>query len=127
MSVRRLDRVNELLKREIAGVMYKIMTEEKFDLAAVTITQVITSSDLRHARVLISVREHEQDRQQMIDLLARHRGAIQRRINTDLKLKYTPQLTFELDESIERGDRILSIINELGLKDEEAEKPAGNE
>lgn len=127
MSVRRLDRVNELLKREIAGVMYKIMTEEKFDLAAVTVTQVITSSDLRHARVLISVREHEQDRQQMVDLLARHRGAIQRRINTDLKLKYTPQLTFELDESIQRGDRILSIINELGLKDEEGEKPANNE
>jgi len=119
--------VNELLKREIAGVMYRIMSEEKFDIAAVTITGVITSSDLRHARVLISVREHKQERQHMIDLLTRHRGAIQRHINSDLKLKYTPQLSFELDESIEQGDRILSIINELGLTDDEEAKPNGNE
>lgn len=127
MSVRRLERVNELLKREIAGVIYKIGGEDKLDLAAVTVTRVITSPDLRHARVMISVRDHQQERQHIIDMLARHRSAIQRHINSDLKLKYTPQLAFELDESIEKGDRILSIINELGLSEDETDKPAGDE
>ncbi|HNR93155.1 MAG TPA: 30S ribosome-binding factor RbfA [Kiritimatiellia bacterium] len=127
MSVRRLERVNELLKREIAGVIYKIGGEEKLDLAAVTVTHVITSPDIRHARVMVSVRDHEQERRHIIDLLTRHRGTIQRHINSDLKLKYTPQLTFELDESIEKGDRILSIISELGLSDDDTEKPDGDE
>lgn len=113
MSIDRLTRINELLKREIGDLLYRVMHENNFDLSAVTITRVMTSRNLRHARVLVSIREHHAERERMLALLRRHRAEIQQRINTDITLKYTPCLTFELDTSIEEGDRILQLMATL--------------
>jgi ribosome-binding factor A len=63
MRPQRLTRVNQLLKQEVAEQLFRIMHEPGFDAAACTVTRVITSSDLRHARVLMSIRG-EPDRQQ---------------------------------------------------------------
>jgi len=62
MKTDRLTRVNELLRREIGVVLYRLLDRSQFDLAALTVTHVITSSDLRSARVLISIRGHEHER-----------------------------------------------------------------
>lgn len=113
MSVDRLDRINELLKREIGDLLFRVMNENNFDLSAVTVTHVITSRNLRHARVLVSIRDHQEHQQRMISLLKKHRKEFQQRINTDINLKFTPRLTFELDTSIEEGDRILHRLSEL--------------
>lgn len=113
MTVDRLTRVNELLRREIAEALFQIMTEDAFDLAAVTITHVIAGRNLRTARVLVSIRDHHPEREEMLGLLRKHRGEIQARINKDLTLKYTPRLTFELDTSVEKGDEVLGILFKL--------------
>lgn len=113
MSVDRLTRVNELLKREIGELLFRIMNENNFDLSAVTVTHVIASRNLRSARVLISIRNHVKDRPRMLSLLRKHRAEIQQRINLDVNLKYTPRLTFELDTSIEEGDRVLRMLSKL--------------
>ena len=113
MSVNRLTRVNELLKREISESLFRIMHENDFDLSAVTVTRVTTSRNLRNARVFISIRDHRNERDLMLSLLRKHRVEIQNRINADITLKYTPRLTFELDTSIEEGDRILHRLSEL--------------
>ncbi len=113
MSVDRLTRVNELLKREIGGLLFRIMNENNFDLSAVTVTHVITSRNLRSAKVLISIRNHQKDRGRMLSLLRKHRSEIQQQINAYVNLKYTPRLTFELDTSLEEGDRILHMLSEL--------------
>ena len=120
MSIDRITRVNALLKREIAESLFHIMNERQFDLAAVSITHVITNRDLRSARVLVSIRDHADERRQILDLLRRHRAEIQEKINRDLILKYTPRLTFELDLSVERGDRILGLLSQM-----EAPPPEG--
>ena len=65
MSVDRLVRVNELLKREIGLSLFRVVTEGDFDLSAVTITKVSVSKDLATARVLVSIRDHEKDRGQI--------------------------------------------------------------
>lgn len=113
MSIDRLTRINELLKREIGDLLFRVVHENNFDLAAVTITRVVTSRNLRQARVLVSIREHQGERERMLALLRRHRAEIQQRINTDITLKYTPCLTFELDTSLEEGDRVLNLIATL--------------
>ncbi len=113
MGVDRLTRVNELLKREIGGILFRIMHEQRFDLAAVTITRVATSKDLREARVFVSIREHQDERAAMLAQLRRHRAEIQTHINATLVLKYTPRLTFELDTSVEEGDRVLQLLASL--------------
>ncbi|OGV43659.1 MAG: ribosome-binding factor A [Lentisphaerae bacterium GWF2_57_35] len=108
-----MDRVNELLKREIAAALFRVMSETGFDLSAVTITRVQTSSNLRSARVMVSIRDHENERSKMMGRLERHRTEIQQIIHDNVVLKYTPHLTFEIDSSIEEGDRVLSIISQI--------------
>lgn len=113
MSTDRMTRVNELLRREIAELLFHVVTEDDFDPSAVTITHVITSRNLRNARVLVSIRNNLGRRDRIIALLTKHRAEIQKRINKDLRLKFTPRLTFELDSSLEKGDEVLSLLSRL--------------
>ncbi|MDD4872151.1 MAG: 30S ribosome-binding factor RbfA [Kiritimatiellae bacterium] len=113
MTVDRLTRVNELLKREIGEALFQIIKEDDFDLSAVTITHVITSRSLQNARVMVSIRDHQDERPRMLSLLRKHRGKIQERIGKNVILKYTPRLIFELDTSIEKGDAVLSLLHDM--------------
>ena len=113
MSTDRITRVNELIRREIGEALFRLVNESGFDLSSVTVTHVITSPDLRRARVLISIRDHEAERQAMLSALRRHRKEMQSTINRNLALKYTPRLSFELDESLAEGDRMLGILAEI--------------
>ena len=71
MSIDRLERVNALIKREIGESLFHIMNDQAFDLAAVTVTHVITSRNLRTARVLVSIRGDEEKKTRMLGLLRR--------------------------------------------------------
>ncbi len=128
MSVDRLTRVNALLRREIGELLFRVMNEQGFDLSAITVTRVETSSSLRQARVMVSIRDHEDERDRMLRILRHHAPEIQAAINRDLTLKYTPRLSFMLDTSVERGDRILGLLSEIdtntGNKGDEDGAPA---
>ena len=113
MGSKRLTRVNELLKREIAESLYRIVNEGSVDLSVVTVTHVVTSPDLRHARVLISIRTPDKERSHILSQIKSHRKAIQHLINKHTSLKYTPHLQFELDGSIEEGNKVLDILSHL--------------
>jgi len=118
MGIPRLVRVNELLKREIAEDLYRNFSMTDFDASALTVTRVECAPDLRDANVFVSIFGHEEERDRMISYLNRHRQEIVRLMIKRVKLKYTPRLHFILDESIEGGDHILSLLAEL-----EREKP----
>ncbi len=79
----------------------------------VTITNVKTSTDLRHAVVYVSVFGSEKKRDATLEGLAAAHGVLQARIAKELRLKRTPQLAFEYDESVERGVRMSHLIDEL--------------
>lgn len=122
MGVPRLVRVNELLKREIAEDLYRNFAMSDFDSAALTVTRVECASDLRDANVFVSIFGHEGNRDGMIGYLNRHRQEIIRMMIKRVKLKYTPRLHFILDESLEEGDNILSIIAEMEKENPDAFK-----
>jgi ribosome-binding factor A len=84
----------------------------------VTVTGVETSPDLRHAQVFVSVFGSEQKREQTLAGLEAAHGVLQARIAQELRLKRTPQLTFEYDPSVERGVRMSQLIDELAPDDE---------
>ena len=113
MKTDRMTRVNELLRREIGDMLYKIVHESDADLSAITITHVVTSTNLRNARVLVSIRGSDEVRQRLLRLLKRHRAEFQREISRHLQLKYTPCLSFDLDSSLEEGDHMLRLLSEL--------------
>ena len=79
----------------------------------VTVTGVETSPDLRHATVYVSVLGSETKRERSIDGLQAAHGILQAKIARELRLKRTPQLTFEYDPSVERGVRMTQLIDEL--------------
>lgn len=128
MGTPRLVRVNELLKREIAEDLYRNFSMSDFDAAALTVTRVECAPDLRDANVFVSIFGHENEREGMIRYLNRHRQEIVRLMVKRVKLKYTPRLHFILDESIEEGDNILSILAEMerdnpdAFKDDETDE-----
>jgi ribosome-binding factor A len=113
MQSQRITRINELLKRELATVLYREMAGESFDFAAVTVTRVETSPDLRQARVMVSVRGDDAAAARVFRHLNRHRGRLQDLCHRAVKLKYTPVFRFERDLAIELGDRVLALISEL--------------
>jgi len=122
MSVDRITRVNELLRREIAEALFRVVAESDLDCSTLTVTGVNTTRDLRSARVMVSVRADAEGQRRMLALLRRRRGDIQACINRDLIIKYTPRLTFQLDPSIRRGDRMLELLDRIAA-DPEQEKP----
>ncbi|MEI8352421.1 MAG: 30S ribosome-binding factor RbfA [bacterium] len=127
MKTDRLTRVNELLRREISIILYRLIDRSQFDLAALTVTHVMTSSDLRSARVLVSIRGHEHERRAMLARIQHLHGEIQQEIAKVVVLKYTPKLFFALDTSIEVGDRVLGILSRLPAPaDPPAEPGTGN-
>ena len=113
MSVSRMVRVNELLKREIADNLYRNFSNSNFDVSSVTVTRVECAPNLRDANVYISIFKKKNKRTEIVNKLNRRRQEITRLMVKNIKLKYTPRLHFHLDESIEVGDNILSILDEL--------------
>jgi ribosome-binding factor A len=104
----RLLRVNELLKRELSGL---IAREMNFEQGLVSINQVDITSDLKNAHVFVSVLGTTGA--SVINQLEAHRGALQSALAKHVVLKYTPHLVFHLDDSIERGTRVIEIMQEI--------------
>jgi ribosome-binding factor A len=115
MSLHRIERVNELIQREVAGAFYRVLNPAEFDHVAATVTHVITAQDLRTAKVLVSIYGDEEKRKRMLSTLLHNRAALQREMSKHLSMKWTPRIHFELDESLEKGDRVLKILNDLHL------------
>jgi ribosome-binding factor A len=105
----RLLRVNELLKRELSSLLVREMT---FEDLLVTVHQVDVTPDLKSAHVYISVLGAN-GRNQVIPKLEANRAALQADLSKHVVLKYTPHLIFHLDDSIERGSRVLEILQEI--------------
>ena len=119
MTIDRLTRVNQLLKQEIAESLFRVVNDPGTDIGAVTVTRVTTSSNLRNARVFVSIRGDEAKQQALLNRIKHHRKDIQASIAKNVVMKYTPHVNFELDHSIEQGDHILNIIAKL--EDEQPE------
>ena len=97
-----------MLKRELSGI---ITREMKFEKSLVTINQVDATSDLKNAHVFVSVLGTAGE--DVINQLEAHRAALQSAVAKNVVLKYTPHLVFYLDDSIERGTRVIEIMQEI--------------
>ena len=106
----RMRRVNEAL-REVLSEGIGSLKDPR--IGFVTVTGVDTSPDLSHATVYVSVLGSEKKRDATLAGLQSSHGVLQTRVNRELRLKRTPQLTFEYDPTVERGVRLSRLIDEL--------------
>ena len=111
MPSHRLERVRELLKREIGEAIRREIPVDQAGL--VTVNDVDVGGDLKSAVVFISILGGSEQQRTGLLLLHRNRARIQGLVAKAVVLKYTPQLRFVVDESVARGNRVLHIIEEL--------------
>ena len=116
MSTHLLQRVAELLKRELGEAIRREIPVS--DGGLISVNSVEVSGDLRLATAYVSVLGGSDQKKRSLALLEHHRSRLQDHISRTVILKYTPVLTFTQDDSVERGDRVLQIIEKL-------EHPAG--
>ena len=107
-------RVNESVRQVLSEALPELKDPR---IGFVTLTGVETTTDLRHARVFVSVFGSERKQQATIEGLTAAHGVLQARIGRELRMKRTPQLTFEYDRTVEEGVRMSKLIDEL-VRDE---------
>src|SRR2546426_8596546 len=110
----RMRRVNESVRQVLSETVGQLKDPR---IGFVTVTGVQTSPDLRHARVFVSVFGPERKRTQTIEGLQAAHSVLQAHLAQELRLKRTPQLSFEYDPSVERGVRMTKLIDELAPDD----------
>ena len=119
----RTDRVDELLREEISALLAREVADPRIGFA--TVTDVETSPDLRHARVWVSVIGQEADRRATLRALEHAMPFVRRELGRRLRIRRIPEFSVRMDESIERGSRVLHLIDELESGAMPDELPAG--
>jgi len=111
----RLARVCEVLKREIG-----VLATRDFDFHGdlITISSVDITPDLKQAHVYISALGSPGAIRRALELFEKNRTHLQTELSRRVQIKHTPHLHFHMDESMERGTRVIGIMEELGLLDE---------
>ena len=113
MAVDRLERINSLLKRVIAESMFTVMQGDTVAPGLITVTGVACGTDLRDATARVSVFGDDALKETALQHLKHNARKFQAIINREVRLKFTPRLTFVLDLSLEKGDEVLAILNGL--------------
>jgi len=107
----RTDRVAELLRQEIGSILSREVKDPRIGFA--TVTKVETTPDLRHARVWVSVIGQPGERTETIAALDRAMPFVRHELGTRLRIRRIPDLHVRLDETSERGTRVLHLLEEL--------------
>jgi ribosome-binding factor A len=110
MSVQRMRRVDEAMRQVLGDALAQDLKDPR--IGFVTVTDVKTSSDLRSARVFVSVLGDSEAQMATLDGLRSAHGYLQGRVAGELRLKRTPELRFELDETAARAARLEHLIDE---------------
>src|SRR3954451_18609551 len=113
----RMRRVNEAVREVLSSHLAEGLKDPR--IGFVTVTGVDTTQDLRAARVYVSVLGDEGERQAALEGLESSRGFLQAQIGRELRMKRTPTLSFEYDETVERADRMMRLIDEVAPREDE--------
>jgi len=117
MASNRIGRINEEIQRELSALL-RTVKDPRLQSGLVTITHVDTTSDLRYSKIYVSALNKEEEKDVMKGLRSAA-GYLRRELGAALRLRYTPELQFIADDSIEQGAHILAM-----LRDPEVVKPA---
>jgi ribosome-binding factor A len=110
---RRVARVAELIKREVSNMLLQDIKDDRVGAGMVSVTEVVVSGDLQHARIFVSIYGTEEARIETMAGLAAVTSFVRREIGQRLSLRRTPEVIFQEDRSFERGVKVLALLNQL--------------
>jgi len=119
----RTTRIDELLRQEMGSILSRDVEDPRIGFA--TIISIETTPDLRHAKVLVSVIGQPDDRKTTLNALGRAMPFVRHELGKRLRLKRIPEFHLELDDTLERGTRVLHLLDELGAGRAPDEQPRG--
>jgi len=108
----RIERFNSHLRHEISDLIQFHIKDPRLG-TVVSVTSVEVTPDLRHARVRISRMGTDEEKRQTIEALVSAAGYIRHQLGDRMKSRHIPELTFKLDETIEKADRVLRMIDRI--------------
>lgn len=125
---RRVSRVAELIKREVSQMLLYGIKDDRVGAGMVSVTDVDVSGDLQHAKIFVSIYGTEEAKAETMAGLKSATGFVRSELGQRVRLRRTPEVVFVEDRSIERGTRVLSLLNQLNhdrRPDDLAEKDEG--
>ena len=117
MASNRINRINEEIQKELSSLL-RTVKDPRVQDTMISITRVETTPDLRYTKVYVSFLQEEKSKESMKGLQSAG-GWIRRQLGTNLKLRYSPEIVWALDDSITYGAHMLNLINSLGVKHED--------
>jgi len=112
MAKFRQQKIDEEIKRELCSII-PMLKDPRLDGVLLSVVSVLVTKDLKFAKVYVSVLADEQKKNEVLKGLNSSSGFIRKEISSRTKLRYTPELHFVIDDSIEYGSHINQIINKL--------------
>lgn len=122
---RRVARVAELIKREVSQMLLHGIKDDRVGAGMVSITDVDVSGDLQHAKIFVSIYGTDEARAETMAGLKSATSYVRGELGHRMRLRRTPEVLFVEDRSIERGTKVLSLLNQLSQ--ERQSQPAGDE
>jgi ribosome-binding factor A len=111
-----IERVNTLIRREISELIQKELRDPRLD-DLICVTEVETSPDMKHSKIFISSMGGQAEEKKILGILNAAAGFLRTGVARKTRLRFTPELHFVWDNSIEHGDRILRLIDEVSRED----------
>ena len=108
----RIERVNNLIRREISELLQRQVKDPRLG-NFIAVTEVSASPDLRYAKIFVSCIGSMEERQETISALVAASGFFRNELGRRLKLRRIPELSFQWDDSIERGAHLLNLIDQV--------------
>jgi ribosome-binding factor A len=113
----RIERVNTLIRREISDIIQQQLRDPRID-EFIAVTEVDTSADLKYAKIFVSSIGGQQEEARLLAVLNAAAGFLRSELAKKVRLRHTPELSFYWDNSIEHGDRILRLIDQVSSEHE---------
>jgi ribosome-binding factor A len=118
---RRVARVAELIRREVSQMLISGIKDDRVGMGMVSITDVQVSGDLQHAKIFVSIFGTDEARAETMAGLEAVTGYVRRELGHRVRLRRTPEVLFIEDRSLERGTKMLSLLNQLSAERTAAE------
>ena len=110
---RRVSRVAELIRREVSQMLLNGIKDDRVGSGMVSVTDVDVSGDLQHAKIYVSIYGTDEAREETMAGLKSATGYVRSELGSRVRLRRTPEVIFLEDRSIERGNKVLSLLNQI--------------
>ncbi|MGB3636494.1 MAG: 30S ribosome-binding factor RbfA [Rivularia sp. (in: cyanobacteria)] len=120
---RRVSRVAELIRREVSQMLLNGIKDDRVGTGMVSVTDVDVSGDLQHAKIYVSIYGSDEAREETMAGLKSATGYVRSELGSRVRLRRTPEVIFLEDRSIERGNKVLSLLNQI----KDRQKPESQE